>query len=121
MLVVQPLFKEIVDRPRPAAADVEVRATSTSESFPSGHSLSTTTAWGAAALVAARRDRRLAAPLTVPILLTFLAGGVQGLHWPTDAIAGTTTGALAAFAIGARLSRTGTVRDEPVPPEEARS
>lgn len=118
MLVVQPVLKEIVDRPRPSASVVEVRATPTSKSFPSGHSLSTTTVWGAAALVARRRRPGLTAIAAGPIVLTFVAGGVQGVHWPSDAVAGTLIGAVAATAIAAQLGPAGTVRAEAVPPEE---
>ena len=100
LLVVQPVFKELVDRPRPTATQVEVRAEHTSKSFPSGHSLSTTTIWGTASGLAWRRRRRLlAAGAAVPIMMTGLASGVQGVHWPSDAIAGTLAGVLAATAI----------------------
>jgi membrane-associated phospholipid phosphatase len=104
MLVVQPAVKEIVDRPRPSAQLVTVRAQTESMSFPSGHSLSTTTVWGAAAGAAwARRRRALASGAAVPIVLTFFASGVLGVHWPTDAIAGTLLGAMAARLIVPRL------------------
>ena len=100
LLVIQPVFKELVDRPRPAADQVEVRATHTSKSFPSGHSLSTTTVWGAACGLAWQRRRRsLAVGLAIPIVMTGVASGVQGVHWPTDALAGTLVGGLAAWAI----------------------
>ena len=49
MLAVQPMYKEVVDRPRPDETQVEVRAEHSSKSFPSGHSLGTATVWGAAA------------------------------------------------------------------------
>lgn len=107
MLVVQPLFKEVVDRPRPTEEQVEVRATSTSESYPSGHSLSTTAVWGVALGVAARRGGRALAVVTgAPIAATFLAGGVQGVHWPSDAIAGTIVGATAAWLALMQLDAT---------------
>jgi membrane-associated phospholipid phosphatase len=100
MYAVQPGLKDIVDRPRPANADVEVRAAWTSESFPSGHSLSTTTVWGfASALSWTVRRRLLSAVLALPIALTFLSSGIQGVHWPSDAVAGTLFGALAAWAM----------------------
>jgi membrane-associated phospholipid phosphatase len=100
MLVVQPVFKELVDRPRPNATQVEVRTDHSSKSFPSGHSLSTTTIWGAAAGLAWRRRRRtLAAAALVPIVATGFASAVQGVHWPSDAIAGTLVGLIGAWAI----------------------
>ena len=97
MLVVQPALKEAVDRPRPSEDQVEVRADHTSMSFPSGHSMSTTVVWATAAGLACQRRRfDLAGAVSVPIVLTFVSSGVQGVHWPTDAIAGTLFGA--AFA-----------------------
>ena len=100
MLVVQPVFKELVDRPRPDATQVEVRTDYSSKSFPSGHSLSTTTIWGSAAGLAWKRRRRLiAAVAVVPIVATGFASGVEGVHWPSDAIAGTLVGLIAASAI----------------------
>ena len=100
MLVVQPVFKELVDRPRPNTTQVEVRADFSSKSFPSGHSLSTTTIWGAAAGLAGKRRRRtLAAAACVPIVATGFASAVEGVHWPSDAIAGTLVGLIAAWAI----------------------
>ena len=100
MLVAQPLLKEIVDRPRPTPVQVEVRAEHESKSFPSGHSMSTTTVWGAAAAMAwLHRKRATAVVLGVPIALTGGSSGVQGVHWPSDALAGTLLGALAAVAM----------------------
>lgn len=107
MLIVQPVFKEVVDRPRPTAQDVEVRADYESKSFPSGHSLSTTATWGALAAFAWRRRRRLvAAVVAAPVVLTFFASGVEGAHWPTDSIAGTLTGAFAVIAMLRAMPRT---------------
>ncbi len=100
LLVVQPVYKEVVDRPRPDATQVEVRAAHTSKSFPSGHSLSTTVVWGTAvALAWQRRHRGIAVAAVVPIVLTSFASGVQGVHWPSDAIAGTLVGLLTAAVI----------------------
>ena len=106
MLVAQPVLKELIDRPRPTDAQVDVRAPYTSKSFPSGHSMSTTAAWGTAAIVAARRGRRgLAIALCAPVALTAMASQVQGVHWPSDALAGTLIGAVAAAAAAAVLLR----------------
>ena len=100
MLVVQPVVKEIVDRPRPSAQVVTIRAETESMSFPAGHSMSTTTVWGAVAGAAwARRHRAIGVACSLPIVLAFFAGGVLGVHWPTDAIAGTLLGATAAWLI----------------------
>ena len=105
MLVVQPVVKEIVDRPRPSAQLVSARAEVESMSFPSGHSMSTTTVWGAVAGAAwAHRRREVGVAVASPIVFTFVAGGVQGVHWPTDAIAGTLLGATAACLIVRRVA-----------------
>jgi undecaprenyl-diphosphatase len=108
ILIVQPLAKNVVDRPRPTSEDVEVRATWTSESWPSGHSLGTTAVSGtAAALAWSARRRRFAALLALPIALTFVSGGIQGVHWPSDALGGTLIGALAAWLTLRTLSFLG--------------
>lgn len=108
VLVVQPLVKELVDRPRPTADQVEVRADHTSMSYPSGHSMSTTAVWGTAVGVAHRRRRLgVAAIASIPIVLTFVASGVQGVHWPSDAVGGTLLG-MAAAAVAVRILTVGT-------------
>jgi len=99
MLVLQPLLKLLVDRPRPSSRLVEIRAVNTSLSFPSGHSMSTTALWGVGVGLAIAAHRpRLAVVVAAPIVLTGVASSVQGVHWPSDAIAGTAIGALAAWA-----------------------
>lgn len=111
-LVVQPLMKELIDRQRPTAEQVDVRAETTSMSFPSGHSLSTTTTWGAASLVALRAGRRAwAAALAVPVVATGLSSSIQGVHWPSDALAGTILGGFAAWWISRIVARAGGRRD----------
>lgn len=108
MLIVQPGLKELVDRPRPAAELVEIRGNYESKSYPSGHSLSTTTIWGAAVLVALQRRRNVLAVLAaIPVTLTLIASSVQGTHWPSDAVAGTLTGAVAAIVIADQTARIG--------------
>jgi membrane-associated phospholipid phosphatase len=116
MLVVQPVVKEIVDRPRPSAQLVTVRAEVESMSFPSGHSMSTTTVWGAVAGAAwAHRRRELGVAPASPIVFTFIAAGVQGVHWPTDAIAGTLLGATAAWLIVRSVSNSRPRPDRSLP------
>lgn len=115
LLVVQPVYKELVDRDRPSEEQVEVRAEHTSRSYPSGHSLSTTTVFGAAALYAARLGhRRWALAIAIPIPATAVSSGIHGVHWASDAIAGTIIGAFAAWAAVAVL------RLPPTPSESAR-
>lgn len=105
MLAVQPMYKEVVDRPRPDESQVEVRAEHSSESFPSGHSLGTTTVWGAAAGFAwTRRRRGLAVVAAVPIVATGISSAVQGVHWPSDAVGGTIVGGVAAWSMVVLLS-----------------
>lgn len=106
MLIAQPAFKELIDRPRPSTEQVDVRAGYDSASFPSGHSMSTATAWGAAAMVAARhRRRREATALCVPIALTSVASLIQGVHWPSDSLAGLLIGGIAACGAATVLRR----------------
>jgi membrane-associated phospholipid phosphatase len=115
MLVVQPAVKDIVDRPRPSPQLVDVRADTESMSFPSGHSMSSTTVWGAIAGAAwARRRRIVAIAAAVPIALTFFSSGVQGVHWPSDAIAGTLLGATAAWLIVPQVEAGGRHRGAPI-------
>lgn len=97
VLVVQPAVKELIDRPRPTVDQVDVRADHTSMSYPSGHSMSTTAVWGTAVGLAHQRRRSgVAGAASIPIALTFVASGVQGVHWPSDALGGTLLGAAAA-------------------------
>ncbi len=78
MLVVQPSVKELVDRPRPSAQLVSVRAEAESMSFPSGHSMSTATVWGAVAGAAwAHRRRTFGVVAAMPIVFTFVASGCR--------------------------------------------
>lgn len=102
MLIVQPVSKELVDRDRPDSQQVEVRAENSSRSYPSGHSLSTAAVWGTAALGAWRIGRRRwATACVVPIAGTGVSGAIHGVHWPSDAIAGTIIGLGAAWiAVG---------------------
>jgi membrane-associated phospholipid phosphatase len=106
MLVAQPALKEVIDRPRPSAEVVDVRAEYGSKSFPSGHSMSTAAVWGAAVAFAAHHRRaRLAAVLCVPIALTSVASLVQGVHWPSDSFAGVILGGISAIGAAAVLRR----------------
>ena len=108
MLIVQPVSKELVDRDRPVAQQVDVRAEPTSLSYPSGHSLSTAAVWGTAAVLTWRAGRRRWSLLcVVPIACTGVSSAIQGVHWPSDALAGTIVG------LGAAWIAAGVVRERP--------
>jgi membrane-associated phospholipid phosphatase len=76
--------------------------------------MSTTAAWGTAAIVAARRGRLLLAGVfCVPIALTAAASQVQGVHWPSDALAGTLIGGVAAVIAAVLLREETLPREHP--------
>ncbi len=98
-LVVLPIaqggLKEVVDRPRPTEAQVDVRDGWTSPSFPSGHVMSGTLLFTYLAVSPAFRSRlstRAAATIRgvaiAVIVLNALANVYMGVHWPTDVVAG---------------------------------
>lgn len=92
--IVQPVIKNIVDRPRPPEDLVDRRAGFNSESFPSGHMMSTFVLCAVLAAIAWRlplpRWGRVAA--TVVLALVVLLNGTSslymGVHWPSDIIGG---------------------------------
>jgi undecaprenyl-diphosphatase len=99
-------IKYLVDRPRPNGLHlVELPPT---PSFPSGHALESTAAYGTLALLAARRLRRrwpriivMAVGLAVPLLVGF-SRIYLGVHYFTDALGGWAGGlALALLAFWA--------------------
>lgn len=99
MPVVQGGTKDILDRPRPSAADdIEVRGSQTSPSFPAGHVLSPAALYGFAAFLSRRR-------WAIAVLAALLAASgwanlYLGTHWPTDLLGGAGAGlALAALAV----------------------
>jgi membrane-associated phospholipid phosphatase len=112
MLVAQPLLKLAFDRPRPGTDLVDVRAEHTSMSFPSGHSMSTIAVWGVAALVLLGLRRPVAAAAAcIPIVLTSQASLVQGLHWPSDSLAGLAIGGISAVVAAVLLRNAGPLKD----------
>jgi undecaprenyl-diphosphatase len=123
ILAVQPFFKDVIDRPRPSAETVDVRAGHESSSFPSGHSLGTTTVYGsAAAALWLTGRRRWAGVAAAPIVLTSCAAPVQGVHWPSDAVGGTLVGALAVWLLLPTLLQVlpGGARGRPPPGRRVR-
>ncbi len=93
-------IKEIVDRPRPTADLVELRAAFSSPSFPSGHVMSATYFYGFLldlALSFPLPSLARAALAAVPAAVLALTGPVNvwlGVHWPSDTLGGYAWGAL---------------------------
>src|SRR2546430_5724073 len=109
-------IKGLVDRPRPV---VVPRLTDvSSESFPSGHSAMSAAVYltlgGLLAQTVSRRRIKLYF-IFVAMLITFLVGLSRvclGVHYPSDVLAGWTTGlvwALLCWLAGGFLSRGGAV------------
>lgn len=97
-LVVLPLLqagiKDLVDRPRPDPALVDIRAGFTSPSFPTGHVMSGTYLYGyllVSALLAwgsRPAGRVVAAALGILIVVNGIANVYEGVHWPSDVLGG---------------------------------
>ncbi len=99
LLLLQTGIKEIVDRPRPSAEELEIRRSFSSPSFPSGHVMSATFFYGFLAylafslpLPAAARVVLGAASCTV-IAASGPAHIWLGVHWPSDIAGGYAWGA----------------------------
>jgi undecaprenyl-diphosphatase len=87
--------KILVDRPRPSLEPhlVEVRTAS----FPSGHATSSMVFYLALAIALAGHTRWSRTAIGAAICLSLLIGTSRvmlGVHWPSDVVAGWTTGAL---------------------------
>ena len=103
-LIVLPLLqagiKEIVDRPRPTADLVELRAAFSSPSFPSGHVMSATYFYGFLLYLAltfplpSLARATLSAVAVAVLALTGPANVWLGVHWPSDTLGGYAWGAL---------------------------
>ncbi len=103
-LIVLPLLqagiKEIVDRPRPTADLVELRAAFSSPSFPSGHVMSATYFYGYLLYLAisfplpSLARAALAAAAAAVLALTAPANVWLGVHWSSDTLGGYAWGAL---------------------------
>lgn len=94
------IIKRAVRRPRPHDASVQVNVATPSQlSFPSSHAASTT---AAAVLLGRLVGLPLPAVLVPPMLLSRV---VLGVHYPTDVLAGSVLGAVAAATVTAAEKR----------------
>jgi undecaprenyl-diphosphatase len=87
-------LKLIVDRDRPAVAQLTGHAGS---SFPSGHSAAAAACWSAIAFILARRARRsVRASMSVGAVVITVGVATSrvllGVHWVTDVVAGVLVG-----------------------------
>jgi undecaprenyl-diphosphatase len=109
-------IKNVVDRPRPAADLVERRANFTSESFPSGHTMSGTVllllvSMALLALVPHRGTRLVAICLAAAVLAVSMIGDLYlGMHWPSDVLGGLLWGCAVVAGVAALSSRIRGVR-----------
>lgn len=89
-------LKNLIDRPRPTAELVDIRAEFTSESYPAGHVMSPTVLYGYViwlCWVHRRSWPRVISMASVPvcaaiIALTGLVNLWLGVHWPADVLGG---------------------------------
>ena len=102
-MIMDPLLKEILHRPRPVIAPHLIEATGTS--FPSGHALVSAALYLTLAAVVAQRLETAAARFAVMAGAAVLVGLIGlsrvylGVHWPSDVIAGWTFGAAWALVV----------------------
>ena len=101
------IVKEALARPRPPGASLEVFT----YSFPSGHTVNSTTTYGLLALVAWRsglplalRRVAVAVGVIIPVLVGFSRIGL-GVHFPSDVLGGWLLG-VAFVSLGAVLIRS---------------
>jgi len=100
LALLQSGLKELVDRPRPTADLVELRAGFSSPSFPAGHVMSPTVLYGFLLYLAVALKLPLVARAVVVGWSAFvlaLAGPANvyvGVHWPSDVVGGYVWGAV---------------------------
>lgn len=102
-MALNPAIKELVQRDRPADADVVIREHPGGFGFPSGHVQGATLVYGYAAVSATRMMSRTAAAIAVAAaLIAVTAIGFDrvynGAHWPSDVAAGALIGLLLVVA-----------------------
>jgi undecaprenyl-diphosphatase len=116
-VVLYTLAKQLVDRPRPPAAELIGRASG--PAYPSGHTTQAMATWGMLAVVLmagrSRRTRvRLLSAAAVVVLLVGASRVYLGAHWLTDVLAGYALGGAWLALILALYLRRGT--PQPAPP-----
>ncbi len=104
------VFKWMVERPRPAAVDVDIRDFPSTSSFPSGHSFDAAS-FGVMLAFAAwyiGPPRPVVAAAIAAGAVIFLLGGLArvwlGAHWPSDVVAGWLFGSAYAMLLWAAAS-----------------
>jgi undecaprenyl-diphosphatase len=112
-IVLAPLAKAVVERPRPPAALHEV--VERTSGFPSGHSTQSAAGWLALGLVLAYAPRRgrgqggarwpFLAATAVVVLLVGVSRVVLSVHSPTDVLAGWLLGTCCAVVVAGGLIR----------------
>jgi undecaprenyl-diphosphatase len=100
MALLQPGLKDWIDRPRPTADLVELRAGYSSSSFPAGHVMSPTVLYGFLLYLAVTLKPSIPARLAIVgwsafvLALTGPANIYVGVHWPSDVLGGYVWGAV---------------------------
>ena len=100
LALLQSGIKDLVDRPRPTADLVELRAGFSSPSFPAGHVMSPTVLYGFLLYLAIALRFSLALRVALVgwsvfvLVLTGPANVYVGVHWPSDVVGGYAWGAV---------------------------